>query len=183
MRSLDTTQSLLLAEPVTAPIYLVDIDMGAGVEHLSSNGDQTVGATLYTGAEVGVAGIDDWRRASLRLLPTAARAGQVVGGAWRGTACTISLLPCVRYPQIYEEGYVEAGYGVQGIMYGDPIVLLSGQLVSASLRDTLTVGVTHPVLIAKTSPRIRMEKPVLNHMPAPGTQFVWGGETYTLEAR
>lgn len=183
MRTLDATQTTLLAEPSTAPIYLIDIDMGAGVERLSSNGDQVVGAISYTGAEIGVAAIDDWRRASLRLSPSSARAAQVITGAWRGTSCTISLLPCVRYPQIFEEGYVEAGYGVQGVTYGDPIVLLSGLLVSAQLGDSLEVGVTHPVLVAKTSPRIRMEKPVLNHMPAPGTQFVWGGETYTLEAR
>jgi len=183
MRSTDATQTALLAEPVTAPIYLVELDMGAGQEWLSTNGDQTVDATTYTGADVGVAGMDNWQRGSIRLLPTAARAAQVIAGDWRGKACNIYLLPCVRYPQIVEDGYFAPGYMVQGTTYGNPILLLAGELVSASLGDKLEIGVTHSALVSKICPRTRLAAPILNSLPAPGSQFVWGGVTYTLEAR
>lgn len=183
MRTTDTTQTALLAEPVTAPIYLVEIDMGAGQEWLSTNGDQTVGATTYTGADVGVAGMDNWQRGSIRLLPTATRAAQAIAGDWRGNACNIYLLPCVRYPMIVDDGYFEDGYMLQGTVYGDPILLLAGELVSANLGDTLEIGVTHSALVSKICPRTRLAAPILNSLPAPGSQFVWGGATYTLEAR
>lgn len=183
MRSIDATQTALLAEPVTAPIYLVELDMGAGVEWLSTNGDQVVDAQTYTGADVGVAGMDNWQRGSIRLLPTATRAAQVIAGDWRGKACNIYLRPCVRYPQIIEDGYFADGYMMQGTVYGDPILLLAGELVSAKLGDKLEIGVTHSALISKICPRTRLAKPILNSLPAPGSQFIWSGETYTLESR
>jgi hypothetical protein len=183
VRTIDTTQTALLAEPSTAPIYLVSLDFGAGLELLSTNGDQVVDAQTYTGADVGVAGMDNWQRASIRLLATQTRAGQVVAGDWRGKNCDIWLLPCVRYPQIIEDGYFAAGYMIQGTTYGEPILLLDGVLTSASIGETIDIGVTHEALIQKICPRTRLAKPILNSLPAPGSQFIWSGETYTLEPR
>ena len=183
MRSTDTAQTALLAELVTAPIYLVELDFGAGQEWLSTNGDQLVGATTYTGADVGVASLGNWQRASVRLLPTATRATQMIAGDWRGNACNIYLLPCVRYAQIIDDGYFEDGYMLQGTVYGDPLLLLAGELVSANLGAKLEIGVTHSALVSKICPRTRLAAPILNSLPAPGSQFTWGGAIYTLEAR
>lgn len=183
MRDLDATQSALLAQRETRPIYLIVID-AAGQEYLSTSGTHSIDDIPYTPGDVGLRAVTDWSEATITLRPTPARVERAIGGEWRRGSCDIYLLPATRYPLIYEDGYVEDGYAMQGDTYGDPILLLPGAMSAARVTDRgVEYRVVHRARTARWSPPIRVAPPAFNHLPRPGTIITWGGERFVLEAR
>lgn len=183
MLNVTASQQALLDEAVTKPIYLIDIEFPTP-ESLSTNGDQTVGAVTYIGGEIGLSAAADWATASVRLPPSAARVQTLIAGDWRGKSAQIYLLPAVDYPLRIVPGYVKAGYGRQGFVVDDPILLIDGILTGASAdASALTIEVTHRGRVGKWAPRIRLMPPICNWLPAPGTRLTWAGEVFVLEAR
>lgn len=183
MRDTDTLQAAVLAEDVTRPIYLVEMQYADEPEYLSTNGTQTVGLTTYTGSDVGVAGMGDWTQARIRLMPTPARSAALLSPDWRGQPCRIYLLPCSEYPEFIEPGYVEPAYALQGVVKADPMLLLDGVITGGSLGQYVELEISHRALLRRWTPRIRIAPPTCNHLPPPGTRLTWEGETFILEAR
>lgn len=182
MRSLDAEQLALVSARETMPIYLVEINL-AGQELLSTNGDQTVGTSLYVGGDVAVAGLNNWTTAKIRLRATAARVGQITSAGWRNSTCRIWLMPAVRWPFLVDEGYYESEYTLEGLQSATPILLLDGVLTGATASETVELDCVHRAMVAKWVPGIRIAAPLCNHMPRPGTTFSWEGENFTVEAR
>lgn len=183
MLSVTSGQSELINESVTKPIYLIDIEFPTE-EHLSTNGDQTVGAITYLGGEIGLSAAADWATASVRLPPSVARMQALITGDWRGKPAKIYLLPAVNYPQRLADGYVQPGYARDGFVVDDPILLIDGVLTGASGDSgAITIEITHAGRVGKWAPRIRLMPPICNWLPAPGTRLSWAGEIFVLEAR
>jgi hypothetical protein len=183
MRTTDSEQSALLDSRVTKPIYLVEIAID-GQEYLSTNGTQDVDGVTYVGADVGLRSIQNWSSAVVSLLPTPARVAQVVSQSWRYGRCRVSLRPATYYPLLIQPGYVADGFFIQGDVYADPILLIDGELVSASLSgDRVEFTVAHRVSVGRWLPAARIAPPLCNHLPKPGTVVTWEGDRYTLEAR
>lgn len=183
MRDLSPDNAALLSQDETRPIYLVAID-AAGQEYLSTNGEHLIDDVTYTPSDLGLRGVTDWSEATITLRPTPARVAKVVGGEWRRGRCDIWLLPCTRYPLIFEPDYVEPGYGMEGDCYGTPIMLLPGVLSSARVTSRgVEYRVVHRSRTARWSPSIRIAPPTCNHLPRPGAVITWGGEKFVLEAR
>lgn len=179
MREITADQESLLAERGTVPIYLIDL----GDERLSTNGDRVIDDVLYAGGDAAVAGLDNWTRARIRLNPSSARVQHAVSDQWRGLSCRIQLLPAVNYRQLIEPGYYEEGTAIDGFYTGDPIVLLDGVLVGASMGAAVEFDAAHRAYAARWVPPIRITAPWANHLPKPGAVFLWQGDNYTLEAR
>lgn len=183
MLNVTASQQVLLDEAVTKPIYLIDIEFPTP-QSLSTNGDQTVGANTYLGGEIGLSAAADWATASVRMPPSVARMQTLIAGDWRGKSAQVYLLPAVNYPQRIAAGYVKAGYGRQGFVVDDPILLIDGILTGASAdASALTVEITHRGRVGKWAPRIRLMPPICNWLPAAGTRLSWAGEIFVLEAR
>lgn len=183
MRSTTAAQDEVLALRFTRPIYLVEIAID-GQEYLSTNGDVTVGGITYAGADVGLRSVQNWSSAAVSVLPTPARVAQVVSQSWRYGRCRISLLPATYYPLIIQPGYVEEGFFVQGPQYAEPMLLVDGELTSASLSgDRVEFTVASRVSVGRWLPAARIAPPLCNHLPKPGTVITWEGDRYTLEAR
>lgn len=182
-RTIDAEQELLLTQPVTRPILLIEI-LVDGQEYLSTNGDVTIGPVTYLGADVDVQNIDDWRQARIRLQPTEARKRQFNAQSWRYGFCRIYLCPAVYYPQLVDPGYVDEGYAIEGVVYADPIQLVDGELTSGEASpDAVYFTVENRISAGRWLPGIRVSAPVFNHLPKPGETFTWEGDKYTLEAR
>ena len=182
-RTLDSTQSELVAQRETRPIYLFAIDAG-GQEFLSSNGTHELDEATYTPGHVMGLTVTDWIEASLKLVATPARTAKVQSGDWRRGRCDLYLLPCTRYPLIVEPGAVEDGYAMQGDTYGNPVLLLPGSFASVTDDgDGYVFRIRHRAYTSGWSPSLRIAPPVCNHLPRPGTVFVVGDERFVLEAR
>ena len=183
MREIDAEQRAALEGRATRPVYLVDLYI-AGDERFSTNGDQALGLVAYPGSDIGLASVDNWQSASIRLLPTPARVAQLVSQAWRHGYCRISLLPVLEYPQWLQAGYVEDDYALQGLRQSAPILLVDGELTGAALSsERIEFTVSHRVSAGRWLPALRIDPPLCNHLPRPGEVIEWDNEKFTLEAR
>lgn len=183
MRDLTPEQQAVLSEDVTAPTFLIDMEFGSQ-EYLSTRGDIEVDGVLYSGFDAGISSISDWTKGTIKLVPTPERVQTALSSGWQGNKCKIYLLPQTSYPQIYQEGYVEEGYGIQGNQVYDPILLLDGVLDTASFSSsTLNISIIHKAYVGQWAPRLRITNQFANHLPEVGTQFTWEGDIFTLESR
>lgn len=186
MLTLDANQRAILESARTSPVYLISTRWAAAAARWSTIGDMVVDGHTYSGGIAGVRSADDWRTASISIVPDQTSADWLLSGAWRGEPCDISLLPYRTVPGIVEDGYFEDGYGSFGdAEVADPIPLISG-IISAgeySGNGPITLSVRHRAQVGKWAPRIRLLPPITNHLPVPGTRFSWAGEAYILEAR
>ncbi len=183
-RTLTVDQQRLVERRETRPIYLIDIAVD-GQESLSTNGDRTVASTTYVGGDASVREMQNWSSATVELQPTVARVQQLVSQTWRSGVCRISLLPAVAYPKVYASGYVKAGYGIQGEVFADPILLIDGELTSANLASNgrIEFSVAHRVTTGRWIPSVRIGPPLCHHLPQVGTVVTWGGSNFTLQGR
>jgi hypothetical protein len=117
----------------------------------------------YVSSDVRVTALNNWMSAQLEFDATTQQVGWVIGGDWVRASATISLLPA------------------DGVA---PVLLLSGIVTAAAAGpDKVRYTVTHRGAAGRWTPRIRMTSAWLNHLPAPGTRFLWQGDTYILESR
>lgn len=183
MRTIDASQQAALDRRDTKPVYIIEINVD-GQEYLSSNGDRVVSGTTYVGADVGITSIENWSSARLKLLPNPARVNQFISQSWRYGTCRISLLPTTYDPEIIEDDYVVDDYASQGEQQFTPILLIDGELTSASLSaNSLEFTIANRVSVGRWLPALRIAPPICNHLPKVGTVIVWQGDNYTLEAR
>lgn len=183
MRDLSAEQKTLLDRAETRPVFLVDSEITPGHrEYLSTGGDVTVGDETYTGADVGVIAVDNWTRAIMKFRPTPDRVSSLLTGDYRRTPATVSLLPIFSFPAFIAQGYVETGYANNGDQQEDPILLLDGVLISASIADTADVTIAHRATVGYWAPRVRITGEWCNHLIQPGRVLEWQGEKYVLEA-
>lgn len=181
-RSVTVSQDELLRQPVTRPVFLIDILVDAQ-EHLSTNGDLVVGDTVYTASTVELVNIDDWRQAKIGLPSTPARTQQFLSQSWRSGACKVWLVPSVYAPFLIDDDYVEDDYALEGYVIDAPILLVDGELTEAEKGENIVFTVENRISIGRWLPGIRLAAPVFNHLPKAGRVFVWEGERFTLEAR
>lgn len=179
--TVNPTQALLLRQPVTRPVYLVELLFDAQ-EYLSTHAEVEVGGNLYLASDVSIENIEDWRQARLRLQPTIARTQQFLSQSWRNAPCKIYLQPTVFYPQLVAPGYVQDGYALEGLVADDPILLVDGEVTAMEKGDIITFTVENRISIGKWLPGIRIAAPIFNHLPRAGQVFTWEGERFTLEA-
>lgn len=183
MRQITSDQQDSLDKRDTRPIYLIDLYI-EGDERYSTNGTQTVGLVEYAGADIGLVAIDNWAGARIKLLPTPVRVAQLLSQVWRHGSCRVYLLPTGSYPLIFQPGYVQAGYGIQGEHQSVPILLVDGELTSATLGpERCELTVSHRVTVGRWLPALRIDPPLCNHLPRSGEVVVWENEKFTLEAR
>lgn len=183
MRTITAIQEAALERRDTKPIYIVEINVD-GQEYLSSNGDRIVNSITYVGADIGITSIENWSSARLKLLPNPARVSQFISQSWRYGTCRISLLPATYDPTIIEAGYVVDEYAFQGEQLFTPILLIDGELTSASLSaNSLEFTIANRVSVGRWLPALRIAPPICNHLPKVGTVITWQGDNYTLEAR
>ncbi|MDP3228402.1 MAG: hypothetical protein Q8N13_10560 [Acidovorax sp.] len=183
MRAITSAQLDALDRRDTRPIYLIELYID-GDERYSTNGHQAVGLVEYAGADIGLASIDNWASARIKLLATPARVAQLMSQAWRHGYCRVYLLPVATYPRITQPGYVQAGYGVQGDYQSEPILLVDGELTAANLGpERCEFTVSHRVTVGRWLPALRIDPPLCNHLPRHGEVVVWENEKFTLEAR
>ena len=183
MRDLPTTTTALLGERSTKPIYLIDLAFPT-LEHLSTNGDHTIDGVTYLGGNIGLSAARDWVSATLTLPPDPARVTTLIEGGWRGGEASIWLYPAVDYPQLIAPGYVAEGYGHQGFVADDPVLLMVANITAAAADgDAVRLDLAHKYRGTKWAPGIRLLPPISNYLPAPGTVIAWGGENWVLEAR
>lgn len=182
MIDLTAGQLSVISGQTTSPIYLIDLEY-SGLEYLSTSGDREVGSIQYSGGDIGVMGMDNWTRASLKLRPTPARVASLTSNGWRNQTARIWLLPAVQYPTIIQSGYVESGYAAEGYRQDDPVLLLDGVIVNAGMTDVLELSVSHRAFVNKWTPRLRINNVWANHLPQAGTRFLWEGDNYILESR
>lgn len=180
-RSVNPTQDLLLREPVTRPVYLIDILVDSQ-EYLSTHAEVEVNGNLYLESDATIENIDDWRQARIRLQPTVARTQQVLSQSWRYGYCRVYLQPTVYLPQLLDPGYVEEGYAFEGVVREEPILLVDGELTSMEKNDVIIFTVENRISIGRWLPGIRISAPTFNHLPKAGQVFTWEGERFTLEA-
>lgn len=184
MRTLNAGQQTAIYRRDTRPVFLIDINVD-GVEYLSTNGTRVISGNTYTEAGVGITSIENWSSARLKLLANPARIQQFVSQSWRYGSCQIYLLPTSYDPMIYQDGYVLDGYAIQGEIEYDPLLLIDGELTSASFAgdDALEFTVANRVTVGRWLPSVRIAAPICNHLPRPGTTIKWENDNYTLEAR
>lgn len=183
MRAITQDQQDAIDKRDTRPIYLIDLYID-GEERYSTNGTQMVDLAEYVGADIGLASIDNWAGARIKLLPTPARVAQLLSQVWRHGYCRVSLLPTANYPLITQPGYVEDGYGIQGEHQSEPLLLVDGELTAANLgSERCEFTVSHRVTVGRWLPALRIDPPLCNHLPRPGEVVVWENEKFTLEAR
>lgn len=184
MRTLNTGQQSAIYRRETKPVFLITINVD-GIEYLSTNGVRVVGGNTYTEADVGITSIENWSSARLKLVANPARIQQFVSQSWRYGSCSISLLPVSYDPEIYDSGYVLSGYAQQGEVAYDPLLLIDGELTSASFAGdgSLEFTIANRVAVGRWLPSIRIAPPICNFLPKPGTTIKWEGDNYTLEAR
>ncbi len=182
-RTVTPGQDTLLREPVTRPVFLVELLFG-DQEYLSTNGDVTIDELLYVDYDVSLENIDDWKQARIRLQPTNERSQQFHSQQWRGAPCRVYLRPTVYYPQLLDPGYVEEGYAIEGTFGETPILLVDGLLTSGEKTSQAVIyTVDNAVTVGRWLPGVRLSSPTFNHLPRAGTVFTWEGERFTLEAR
>lgn len=183
MRALTSGQAADLAGRETRPVYLIDLYI-EGDERYSTNGDRTVELDAYAGADIGLASIDNWAGARIRLRATPSRVAQFLSQSWRHGRCSVSLLAVGQYPRLMQEGYVQAGYAIQGEHQSAPILLVDGELTAGSLSpERVEFTVSHRVTVGRWLPALRIDPPLCNHLPRPGETVLWENEKFTLEAR
>jgi hypothetical protein len=183
MRSIDTFQQGSIDIVGTYPVYLIQMEI-ASVEYLSTSDDFTVDGIIYTGSDVSLISAQDWMSAKIKLAKTNSRIGEIVSGGWERAPCSISMLPVQRYPMLIDPSYVDPDYFLQGVLTGDPILLLKGVVTHANINNSdITLDVSDHSLVGKYTPRTRITSAILNHLPQAGTKFEWQGEIYILEAR
>ena len=175
MRDLSEKQSHAVFSEATRPTFLVTLNFG-DLQTFSTNGTISLGETTWVGEDASVQGLEDWSRAEIRLRPTPERVALALTQDWRGSEVHIELLPVVVYD---DDDFWEDPAPADA----DRILLLDGVLTSAAVGETLDLTVVHRAFVGQWSPRIRIAKPWANHLPQPGTTFVWQGDVYTLEAR
>ncbi len=185
MLTLSHIQEVILTQRTTTPTYLVELDWGGTTLYWSTRDTHEVAGTVYVRGEISLRGAQDWLTANINLNPSAANTAIFQSGSWCGATCIISLLPYRKHPLILQPDYVEDDYGFFSDEVGDPIVLLPGKVMSASYNgnSAITLGIRHTASITHPAPKLRVGPPIFNHLPTPGTVFVWAGETYVLESR
>lgn len=181
MRELTPEQLDALERNVTVPVYLIETWLGED-RYLSSSWDVEVDDQLYEGGIVTITSLDNWSQVQLDLInPDYALTQLIVSGNWRGQRCRISWIPTVQ-SLYWEPGYVAPGY-YRPFVYGDPIVILDGELSSASVSDRVTLLARGRGTMRNWTPRLRIEPPVFNHLIPPGTTLSVFGELYTIEGQ
>jgi hypothetical protein len=182
-RATTPAQDAALDRRITQPIYLVEV-LIEGQEYLSTLGERVVDGITYSSG-VNLRSINNWSSALVTLPPTPARMAQFVSQSWRYGRCRISLLPATHYPLLIQPGYVADGYFLQGDVYGEPMLLIDGELTSAAMSGEghIEFTVANRIAVGRWLPAARIAPPICNHLPKPGTVVVWEGDRYTLEAR
>lgn len=120
-------------------------------------------SVAYAASDVRVSAMSNWMEAALEFAADADEVGIVTGGDWVRAPCAIYLLPA------------------SGV---DPVLLLDGVVTAAAANaERVRYTVTHRAAAGRWTPRVRMTSQWLRHLPAPGTRFLWQGDTYILESR
>lgn len=171
-RDLPAAQLANVSASVTAvPIYLVEISHSGVLERLSSSREVTFDGDLYAAAGVRVLGVADASSADIELPWSPTRVQEVQSGAWRGGACRVWVIPVNPESDATEFGEEEATQLLDGTLRAS---VFSGSAVRVRAEQ---VSAIHNI-----SPRHTFSE-VCNHIPAPGSQLNWEGETLPLESR
>lgn len=182
MRTLTPEQDQLYSLRRTRQTWIIEMDFADGVEFLSTNGDITVDGQLYTGSDLGISNISDWTSAKINLLNTASRTQAIIDGGWQGNTCKVYSVPTALYRQLWEEGYAEESYAIQGFVQEAPILVLDGVLTDGQDNlDHVSLTVTHKAFAGQVFPPIRATTQYFNHLPEQGSQFEFDGYIYTME--
>lgn len=164
-RTLDSDALAALADPVTAPGYLIAITSTAGqVLRYSTRGTiEHDGQTWIGGGRIVRQSPTDWDVA-MPNHDNAASALALGSELDHATANVWAYLGQATPPQaiLLFEGYV------------NEVLRITAATVEFSLA-AVTLG-------RSWLPDILLAPPLLNHLPPPGTAISWGGKTYYLEA-
>ena len=180
MRDLSVEQLDILNQQITKPLYLIELGLG-DTRYYSTGQTITLDGITYTGGVVGIVSATNWQEVSLQLINSDyALTSLILSGIWRGGVCKITWLPVAQ--QLYfDPGYVDEGY-YDTSFYGDPVVVIDGELVSSSVNTRVNLLGRAKGMSNSWTTRQRVAAPVFNHLPAPGITVVVNGETYTIEA-
>lgn len=173
----------ILNATITKPIYLVEMQFLDQL-YFSSNESISVDGITYVSGDLSFTSADNWSQARIRLRATPERKQIALSPDWRDLPCKIYYIISVQYKQFWSEDYCVEDYGVQGTVISDRYLLLNGLLTAAYVDDLwIDLEVSHVAMQRRTSPNIKMSKPLCNHLPIAGSVRVWNGNLYTLDAR
>lgn len=180
MRELTVEQYAVLERTFTDPLYIVELGLG-GTQYYSTSRDIEVDGVEYKSGFISISNINNWQEVTLEVVnPDYALNPIILSGLWRGQICKISWVP-VSQQLYFEPGYVEPGY-YDPLTIGEPVVIIDGELVSASLGERVSLRARARGLARSWTTRQRIEAPTFNHLPAPGTTVTVNGEIFTIEA-
>lgn len=174
-----------IAGVVTRPWYVIDVQLGQRMYHLSTGGAANWYDKEYQAGRIAEKGFTaDDTELSLRLInenyqfSAAALRGDFHGGlvqAWYAPRAADAL------KRFYPEGYVEKGYE-KGDMAEEPSLVFSGRISEITEIGT-SIGIRAMSKKIGGFPSVRIMPPIANFTAPAGTKITYRNRIYLIEKR